>query len=165
MTTCLHCFGRDGVKRLFCLAWLIYSSAALGQDQAQTEFWQTSCADDGRCQATRVLTQSDTGQRFASLIVSFSRDGRRPAMTVATPLGIAVQPGVRVVVKDAFWSLPIEACFPDGCRASRDLTDEEYQLLLSADSADIRFFPYGRQAPLAGEVGLAGLDLAIKGVW
>ena len=59
--------------------------------------------------------------------------------------------------------LAVDVCFPDGCRASAPLDAAQMSVLLSAPQADLQFFPFGAEAPVAAAVTLPDLRGSLSG--
>ena len=84
-----------------------------------------------------------------------------PTLFLTVPLGVSVEPGVRVLIGGATWSVPIKVCFPDGCQAVLPLDDEQQKLLAGTPKAEARYFAQGTNEPLAIPISLDGLAAAI----
>lgn len=123
--------------------------------------WTTDC-DQRRCVVARALVDETAGRRFATFAVVTDPDGSSPALLISTPLGIAVDAGVRAVVGGQAWDAPVRVCFPDGCQAGRPLSADDLALLSGAGSADLRYFPFGSATPIAATVPLGGLAAALE---
>lgn len=132
-----------------------------GPAAAQDADWEVTC-NDKSCTITRTLTENTTGRRVATFMTVVEK-GRTdaPGLGVAVPLGLAVEPGVRLVSGADIIELPFQVCFPDGCRAIRAATTEEISLLSSVDKADIRFFPFGQDHPTSVAVPMTGFGDAL----
>jgi len=123
--------------------------------------WTTDC-DQRRCVVARALIDETAGRRFATFAVVTDPDGSGPALLISTPLGIAVDAGVRAVIGGQVWDAPVRVCFPDGCQAGRPLSADELALLSGAESADLRYFPFGSATPIGATVPLGGLAAALE---
>ena len=119
-------------------------------------------AEADRCTVSAVLA-TDTGERFGTIGLQMGRDGSEPVAFALTPLGIAVQPGVRIVIngKDDL-PLAVDACFPDGCRATAALRPEQLAALAAAERLSLQFFAFGADKPLSGDLDAPGLGEAAR---
>ncbi len=125
--------------------------------------WVTDCTEDGsRCTAMLALADAASGKPVASLGMQVGKGGAEPAMVAILPLGIEIRPGVRAVVAGQGFEAPVEACFPDGCRAVAPIPREALDLWLDGTAASLQFFPYGADRPVAVEAPLAGLRMALQ---
>lgn len=129
------------------------SSAALAED------WSVACTAQ-ECAVSRTLADAEQNRRFATIALTTPKGGGASVLTVTTPLGVAIEPGVRLVMDDLAFGLPFKVCFPDGCAAARPLEPDELSALLTSASADLRFFAFGTGEQLSGAVSLDGLDAA-----
>ena len=118
-----------------------------------------TCDDaSNRCTSTaRLVTEGDAP--FATISLQVSRTGADPVLYVVAPLGIAARPGVRIVVNPGAVeiALPLDVCFPDGCRASTELTQDQLSRLVTAQDLSIQFIPFSSEETVAGEVAASAL--------
>lgn len=134
---------------------------SFGPAIAQDADWQMNCSETG-CNIIRSMTENTTGRLVATfLVIVENGKADTPGLGVALPLGLAIEPGVRIVSGEQTIDLPFQVCFPDGCRAIRAATADEITLLTNADEADIRFFPFGQNRPTSVKVPMAGLSDAL----
>lgn len=101
------------------------SGAAPAAGKAETAFdqakpWSVQCAEFGkdvrRCQISGSVLSPDGKQVILVLSLAPTADGKATAMQMAVPLGIALKPGVKISVDDAYQaSLPLSRCTPQGC--------------------------------------------------
>ncbi|KGJ12969.1 hypothetical protein IX54_14165 [Paracoccus sanguinis] len=129
----------------------------------------TQCEGDaGRCTLTLPLSiaAGKAGEQpvGAALGLQIGRSGEEPILFALAPLGTAVRPGLRVVLPGPVEvPLAVDVCFPDGCRASAPLDAAQMSALLSAPQADLQFFPFGAEAPVAAAVTLPDLRGSLTG--
>lgn len=147
---------------LFSLAGILLAvSCNLAAAQEPSgESWQTTC-NDKRCVISRRLVEQTTKRPFLTFSLSFEKDSKEPLLALIAPLGIALQPGIRVIVNARTLDVPVRVCYPDGCQAARPVSEDEIALLRSSAEADVRFFVMEKSEPLAARVDLKGLANAI----
>lgn len=133
--------------------------AAMAQQTAPI----AECATDtGRCVVSAQL-RTDAGELFGTLGLQIGRDGSDPVAFALTPLGIATRPGVRIVTdNNGELSLGVDACFPDGCRATLVLSPEQLAQLTATSDMSLQFFPFGADKALSGDVTDANLAKALR---
>lgn len=132
---------------------------ALAQETA--DGWQTTCAE---ADCTLVLRVADpaSDRAMATLLATVGPDEDEPIrFGVALPLGLSLEPGIRVVAGEESVALPFEVCFPDGCRASRPLTAPEEAALLRPGPLDLRFYPFGSDRLVSVAVPATGFADAV----
>lgn len=103
-------------------------------------------------------------QTFAAVSLQADRTGAEPVLFVTAPLGIAARPGVRIVASPgaAEIALPLDVCFPDGCRASAELTAEQLAALAGAESLSVQFIPFSGTETLGADLEAARLVDPLK---
>lgn len=126
--------------------------------------WSASCADNGRCTALLVLTDSSNGENVVTFGVQMGQGGDEPIFVGFLPLGVSLPAGLRIVFGTEVQDFPYEVCFPDGCRASGPLSAEQLALWLEAEAVQIQFFVLGSDKPAAVDAPLAGLKEALANV-
>jgi len=84
------------------------------------------------------------------------------SIVLTTPLGVALQPGVRISVEGREWYAPLKVCYADGCRATVEISNQDLALLLQKQSMDLRYIPFGGDAPISANLPLSGLVAAIS---
>lgn len=120
--------------------------------------WAIACTSDGLCRASRAVKNTENGQLVATLSVLVARDGSTQGLSVAAPLGVAIKPGIRLVVGEAEIDLPLEVCFPDGCRGTVEFSDQEFRGFLRESRVDVQYFPFAQDTPVRIRVSLEGLE-------
>lgn len=119
--------------------------------------WSRLC-ENGRCSVTARLVAPLGASRFATVAITFDEGGGSPALSVAAPLGIAVPPGVRLLIDgETALDAPVQVCLPDGCRAARALSTEEAEALAAAGTIEVRYFEASTGRQLAAELSTRGL--------
>lgn len=94
-------------------------------EAAERAGWVRACDADA-CSVTAQYRDALKGRLAGSVTFTRTRQGGvRPSWvraTVRAPLGIATQPGVRVMIDGQVEVIPIKTCLPDGCVASADIS-------------------------------------------
>lgn len=148
--------------RLFALtAGAAFPAGAATVDgmEALVQPWSMACDEDQTCTATRTAVNAETGNRVVTLAVSLT--ATEQVVTVTTPLGVAVQPGIRVIAGEDVREIPVQVCYPTGCLAAWSSTVDEMRTLARLEAVEIRYFPFRGDAPLAIRMDIDGLDTAI----
>ena len=127
---------------------------------AQNTDWKLECKE-ALCSTSRALISVSDGKQIATFLATTNSADKTVGVGLALPLGVALEDGIRMVVGDKMIAIPMQVCFPDGCRAFRALTADELALLGSADSVQFRFFAYGQEKPIAIDMELTGFSEAI----
>lgn len=141
---------------LLALCLLLSPGTARAQDA-------TCDAAAGRCTGTARLVDGK-GQVFATISLQTAPDGSEAVLAVTAPLGIAARPGVRVVTQPGAEAilLPIDVCFPDGCRASTDLAPDALAQMVAAQGLSIQFIPFSSTETVAAEMPAADLIAPLR---
>ena len=77
-------------------------------------------------------------------------------------MGTATEPGLRLVHGASELAVPLQVCFPDGCRALAPLPPGALQAMDQAGTLEVRFFPWAADRPLAVPVPTTGLSDAVE---
>jgi invasion protein IalB len=93
--------------------------------------------------------------------MSIDKAGSDLRLGAALPLGVAVEPGARLILGETTIDARYEVCFPDGCRAMATLPADQLGPLGEAASIELRFFAFGQEKPIAVEIPLDGLTEAV----
>lgn len=121
------------------------------------------CPDGGARCTVSVQLRTDTGELFGTMGLQISRDGGDPVAFALTPLGTAVRPGVRMVTdQSGELLLGVDACYPDGCRATLELSPEQLAQLAGAEQLSLQFFPLESDKAISGEVSNPGFADALR---
>lgn len=118
--------------------------------------WSVTC-EETRCSVSISATDTRTGQRVATIMIILDREEQSPLMAAIVPLGVAIEPGLRMLYGDEVVSLGVEACFPDGCRAVMQMNDAFHANLARAEDFELRYFPLGSEQPVAVTLPSDGL--------
>lgn len=147
------------MKRSLALAFVAALPFEAAADEKQTGLWLSDC-NDKHC----VFRQApeETGERFAQFEVVIAKESGEASMLITAPLGIATGPGIRVIVVNKEWSVPIQVCQQDGCRASAPMSATDLGTLMQTKDLEIRFLPYGSDRPASVDIDISGLIAAIS---
>lgn len=131
----------------------------LAQDSSAAECDEAS----GRCTASVRLVAED-GKGFGTIGLQIDKNGNAPVLFAATPLGIAVHPGVRIITQPGAQELPlaVDACFPDGCRATLELGAEQLAGLTAAETLSLQFIPFSSTETVSADLPAAGILTALR---
>ncbi|TYO89899.1 invasion associated locus B family protein [Oceanicella actignis] len=150
--------GRTGLRATLVALALAWAAAPPAAAQARAPNWLKSC-ENGRCTVAARLVADGADRIFATIVIGFDERGGAPTLTLVAPLGIAVPPGVRLVVDgERAIDAPVTVCLPDGCRAARALSEDELAALARAQTLEVRYFEAAGGRQLAAPVSTAGLS-------
>jgi invasion protein IalB len=125
--------------------------------------WTTGCdAAADHCTAQGLLL-TPGGERTGTIGLQVGRDGTGAVVFVTTPLGAALQPGVKLRAPGRDFDLAFDVCYPDGCRARLSLAPADLAALLGLDEADLLLFSFGSAEPAILVTPLGGLREALSG--
>ena len=93
-----------------------------------------------------------------------NKDKSAPAAIAMLPLGVALAPGVKLVVGEAQTALAFKVCVPDGCQAYADLSPDEWAKITAAKTLQVRFFPLSSDKPVSSELDMTGLAEQLSGL-
>ena len=123
--------------------------------------WQVDCGSDDTCRASRTVKNTQNDQRIATLTVIFNREKAEQGLSVAVPLGVAVDAGVRLIFAGRTRDMGVKVCYPDGCLALDGLDVDEFRDLMKARAVEFRYFPFSGAQPVAFEMNVEGLGKAV----
>lgn len=118
--------------------------------------WDVVCASPESCTVSRTVINTEANERVATLSIEVTGDTQ--SLTVTAPLGVAVAPGVRMVMGETVTDLPILVCLPTGCLSARALDDDALRSLAALDTVEFRFFGFGSERPFSVSMDLDGLQ-------
>jgi len=128
---------------------------------AATSNWEFNCNDSGACQGAIVVTNQENNTRLATLQVLVERNTDTQGLAIIVPLGLALDAGIRLNTGDDVRDLPVNVCFPDGCRVVLALSADEFRDLLFRPSLELNYFGYRAERPIAFSIELDGLKSAL----
>ncbi|WP_207099751.1 invasion associated locus B family protein [Paracoccus shandongensis] len=147
-----------------------FDSAALGLaglllavTGAQAQEPATCDPATDRCSGlVRLVAEGD--QTFATVSLQVGKSRADAVLFVIAPLGIAARPGVRIVANPGAVEipLPLDVCFPDGCRASADLSAEQLAQVTGAQTLSVQFIPFSSTETVSGELAVADLIAPLR---
>lgn len=127
---------------------------------AQATTWSTAC-DDALC-LFRHEVAAPGGQGTSALFeILVDAEAADASIVLTTPLGVALEPGIRLEVEGHAWSAPIKVCHADGCRATASLDEDGLALLLQQSRIIIHYHVFGAAEEVALELPTKGLIQAI----
>ena len=146
---------------LVAVAGLLASTATLQAQASLQASWDTAC-EAGTCSVSRSVVEANTGSTVATFLVAVEQGSDAITAGALVPLGTATEPGLRLVHGATEVEVPIQVCFPDGCRALTALPSGALEAIDAAGTVEVRFFPWGAAQPLAVPVPTAGLVQAVS---
>lgn len=114
------------------------------------------------CVFRKTVSFAGTQNTFALLEVLIDVESGSASIVLTAPLGVALEPGIRMIVEGREWFAPLKVCYTDGCRATVEISNDDFALLLQKQTIDIRYIPFGRNEPLSAILPLNGLVSAIS---
>lgn len=123
--------------------------------------WESDCEDE-YCVFRKTLNFSGADSAFALFEILIDVTSGEASIVLTAPLGVALQPGVRIIVDGREWFAPLKVCYTDGCRATVEISNDDLALLLQKQSMDIRYIPFGRENPVSATLPLNGLVAEIS---
>jgi invasion protein IalB len=118
---------------------------------------RTKQCSENRCGLSIAALDATTKKPVLTFTVLINKDKSAPAAIAILPLGVALAPGVKLVIGDAQIALAYKVCVPDGCQAYADLSAEDWTKITAAKSVQVRFFPLASDKPVSSELDMAGL--------
>ncbi|KQY26712.1 hypothetical protein ASD31_00420 [Rhizobium sp. Root482] len=115
--------------------------------------WELECIDDSsslkRCQAVGRVQSSDGKQVI--LVMSLARNAKTTSMQMAVPLGVAVQPGVKIEIAGAYSdTMPVSRCTAQGCLVEGTAPVKLIDAMIAKATASINVTtPEGKIIPIA----------------
>ena len=122
--------------------------------------WTRECGGD-RCAYSAIAKDSKTNRPLVTLSVFVGKDDSGSAFVVQTPLGSALDAGLRIVYGTEEMKGAFKVCYPDGCQVLIEITAEQLAKLLTVPTASVQFFRYEANAPLSIDIDVSGLKEAI----
>lgn len=149
---------RDALTTALLAVLGLFGSVAASSAQAS---WDTECGAE-TCSISRSVVETNTDRRVATLLVVVEQGSNATTAGAVVPLGTATEPGLRLVHGSTEIEVPVQVCFPDGCRALTALPPGSVEAMDAAGSVEVRFFPWEADRPLAVPVPTAGLAQAVS---
>lgn len=123
---------------------------------AKASTWQTAC-DDALC-VFRQQVPAPGGQGTSALFeILVDANAAKATIVLTTPLGVALEPGVRLEADGQTWAAPIKVCHADGCRATASIDEDGFAHLLQQQAITIHYHAFGAPEEVALELPLRGL--------
>lgn len=145
------------------LFFLLFTSAGYRTEAQQVPpgDWLTDC-EENYCVYRKTLTVEASDATFALLEILIDTDSGQASIVMTVPLGVALEPGIRMIVEGREWATPLKVCYTDGCRATVEISTDDFGLLLQKKSIDIRYIPFSAENPISAILPLNGLVAAIS---
>lgn len=149
------------LPRILVAIFMVLTAGLVRAEDIAPGGWQSDC-DDQFCVFRKTLTLQTTKFTFALLEILIDVETGESTIVLTAPLGLALQPGIKLIVSEQEWIVPLKVCYADGCRGTVDISSEEFALLLQRPMIEIRYIPFGSEAPRSAELPLNGLISAIS---
>jgi len=155
---------------LLITALLFISAPTLAQEKAvdvpaegswavrcnESDAGENDAKDKVNCEMFQILAIKETGKRYAEFAIGFPKDKDTARGVIILPLGILLQPGVRLKIDDQkAFQFSVRFCRNDGCYAVVTLTQDILENMKKGENAIIAF------ATLEGKG--AALNFSLKG--
>ena len=143
-------------------ALLFFSLACAAPSWAEAEsadpkwVWSAAC-EDGFCVFRRAIETQGNDTTSALFEVLVNTESGEASMILTLPLGVALEPGVRLIVEGREWVAPLKVCLPDGCRATVDINAADFGLLLQRPVLDIRYIAFGADTAISVKLPISKL--------
>ena len=108
-----------------------------------------TCDDKGLCSTNGRVTEKNSGKVLSTIVIYANKDTKTQGVLIVTPLGTALEPGVRIGIGDTDSDFPFQTCLPVGCRALTDMPVDQFKSLLQQEFITIQFFPFTQEQPIA----------------
>ena len=145
-------------SRLRALLFAIASLVVAGTASASQ--WVSTC-EETLCLFRQEISAPNADGTTALFEILIEAETAEASLVVTTPLGIATEPGVRLIVDGQEWQANVRVCQPDGCRAAAQIDSNDLAILLQRTSIEIRFFIFGSEYPVSLELPIDGLIRAM----
>jgi invasion protein IalB len=136
---------------------VVATSAVLLASATPALSWTKDCKEN-RCALSITAVDKASQKPMLTFSVLANKDKSAPAVIAMLPLGVALQPGVKLVIGDQQISVAFKVCVPDGCQAYADLSVDDWAKVVAAKSLQVRFFPLSSDKPVSSTLDLSGLS-------
>ena len=144
----------------FALILAFPMTGTFAQPKADT-VWASDCGDSF-CVFRKPIAAPNSDGIFANIELLIDVADGTASVVITTPLGVALTPGVRVLVGETEWTAPLKVCQSDGCRASFTMNADDLAFLFQQSKMQLFYLPFGQTAPQSASFNLAGLVSAIS---
>ena len=127
---------------------------------AHASQWVATC-EETLCLFRQEISAPNADGTTALFEILIEAETAEASLVVTTPLGIATEPGVRLIVDGQEWQANVRVCQPDGCRATTQIDSDDLAVLLQRTSIEVRFFVFGSEHPISLELPIGGLVKAM----
>lgn len=138
----------------------LIGGAVLAASPVAASTWQTAC-DDALCVFRHEVAAPGGAGTSALFEILVNADDAVATLVLTTPLGVALEPGVRLQVDGDTWTAPIKVCHADGCRATAAIDEAGFARLLQQNAIMIEYHVFGAAEPVGLELPIRGLVKAI----
>lgn len=138
----------------------VFSIGAASAQVAVSPDWQVNCEAEG-CLVVKSVAAAD-GKRLMSLTFAVSKAQGTIRMAVLTPLGTALDPGLRLAYGTTEQTYRFTTCMPDGCAILVDMAPDTIANLEVQPSMTISFFAVNREQPYEVTIELDEMSEAIS---
>ena len=122
--------------------------------------WVSAC-DDTHC-LFRHNVDAPGGEGISALFeILVDAEAAEADIVLTTPLGVALESGVRFEIEGQEWTAPIKVCHADGCRATYEVDADTFVQLLQQKTLTIHYHVFGAAEDVALELPITGLVKAI----
>lgn len=142
---------------------LLLSAALLGSAltaSATTDDWSATCEDD-LCLFRKTVSSPDGTGASALFEILIDTENGDASVVVTAPLGIAVEPGVRLITEGREWRANVRVCEAEGCRAIVKLNAEDLGIFLQRPDLEMQFYVFGNNDPTRLSLPVRGLVAAM----
>jgi len=159
---------RRTMTRAILAALAVAALPAIGQTPPQGEpeigpdDWQVRC-EAGGCLVLKPVPLDGAGEQ-SRLMLTFAvpRDGGRVRMAVITPLGTALEQGLRLQVGAQESRYQFATCLADGCVVVVELTADDIANMGVQPGITATFAAVNRAEPFAVAIPMADFEQAIE---
>ncbi|MCB9973085.1 MAG: invasion associated locus B family protein [Rhodospirillales bacterium] len=141
------------------------TEAGAAGDAKPVEPWGKRCSEETKhCEIVQRLTVQETGKRFAEFAIGYPDDADGARGVVILPLGVLLEPGVRMQIDDGqVYQFTFRYCGAGGCVAVIRLSDALIAEMKKGNAATIQFMSAKGQK-INVPITLKGFTKAIREV-
>ena len=154
---------------LLCIGLFNAPTLMAVEDGKEIGDWRVQCAtakdEQKNCHIFQDLLEKESKKRVLHIAVG-TLPGQQSATAaiITLPLGISLLPGTYFKIDDnEALTLPIQACFSDGCQTILKLEETTLKALKNGDKAEVIFHNISNQA-ISIPVSLKGFSEAIAAI-
>lgn len=154
----------DGMIRWLCAVVMAVGTAlpAAAQEPAELgpDDWQVRC-EDGGCLVVKPVPLDDAGRR---ILLTFAVPQERSTIRMAliTPLGTALEQGLRLQIGAQDVVYRFSTCMGDGCIIVAELSPDDIENIAVQPQMTAIFYSVNRSEPYSVDIPLADFGEAIE---